>query len=116
MGDSTAHACKHQRKGCPRFPGRAICPATLSSHPHPGGLDDALSALLRLAAEGEVPVIFCLKRRALSAAFGKRANVSVVSILNADGANQLLAQSVQRANELREDYRRGTRATTKLGA
>jgi len=57
----------------------------------PGGLDDALSGILTLASEAQVPAIFSLRRRDLGKVFGKRASISIVSVLSADGANELMA-------------------------
>lgn len=51
-----------------------------------GGLDDTLKSILDRSKELELPVFFALSRRKLGRALGKPVPVSIVAVLNCDGA------------------------------
>lgn len=51
-----------------------------------GALDSKLEAILKLANDNDIPVIFDLNKRKIGKALGKTIKVSVVGIENADGA------------------------------
>lgn len=52
-----------------------------------GGLNDKVAEIMGICVERKVPVIFALSRRRMARAVGKSQRISVVGIINADGAN-----------------------------
>lgn len=54
------------------------------------GPAESLEALLALAAEQQTPVVFALTRKKLAQACGARGGVSVVAVLDASGADDVL--------------------------
>lgn len=65
-----------------------------------GGPAESLEALLALAAERYTPVVFALTRKKLAQACGARGGVSVVAVLNASGAEQVLGDALAMAATL----------------
>lgn len=52
-----------------------------------GGLDEKVRDIIDLATDGEVPVVYALTRRKLGKALSRRIRVSIVGVLNFDGAD-----------------------------
>ncbi|CEM02113.1 unnamed protein product [Vitrella brassicaformis CCMP3155] len=76
-----------------------------------GGLDDMMQSLLAECEQRNVPVIFALSRNLLGRAIGKNMRQSAVCIVSAEGAHQLLKESIQMANEQRDAFERKSRAS-----
>jgi len=69
-----------------------------------GGLDDRMRELLGSAHQNGIPVIFALSRARLGKALGKNLHISVLGILDATGAQDLLDESVRLAGESQQTW------------
>jgi len=69
-----------------------------------GGLDDRMRELLASAYQNHTPVIFALSRARLGKALGKSLHISVLGVLDATGAQDLLKQSVQLAGDNQQTW------------
>lgn len=69
-----------------------------------GGLDDRMRELLASAYQNNIPVIFALSRARLGKALGKSLHISVLGVLDAYGAAELLKESVQLASDCRQTW------------
>ncbi len=65
---------------------QGFAPSPITSHIQ-GGLDDAVARVLDLAQGADVPIVVTMNRRQLGRAIGRSVRVSVVGIINFDGAN-----------------------------
>lgn len=70
-----------------------------------GGIDEVLSKIISTAQEQGVPVVFALCRSALGRAVNKIVPVSVVGILNHNGAEDAFRQLTELVEAAREEYR-----------
>lgn len=69
-----------------------------------GGLDDRMRELLALAYQNNTPVIFALSRARLGKALGKSLHISVLGVLDARGAQDLLRESVGLAGDCQKSW------------
>jgi len=69
-----------------------------------GGLDDRVREVLALSYEKRIPVIFALSRKGLGRALGKDMTISVIGILDATGAQDLLKTAVQISDGARQAW------------
>jgi len=69
-----------------------------------GGLDDRMRELLGSAHQNGIPVVFALSRARLGKALGKNLHISVLGILDATGAQDLLDESVRLAGESQQTW------------
>lgn len=69
-----------------------------------GGLDDRMRELLASAYQNNIPVIFALTRSRLGRALGKSLQISVLGVLDATGARNLMADSIKLSHECRQAW------------
>eukprot|EP00039_Didymoeca_costata_P000461 m.45627 g.45627 ORF g.45627 m.45627 type:complete len:478 (-) comp10275_c0_seq2:720-2153(-) len=69
-----------------------------------GGLDDAIKLILDTCAEKDIVVIFALSRRQIGRALKRPVAVSVVGILNYQGAQDIFKDILVVAEQGREDF------------
>jgi ribosomal protein L7Ae-like RNA K-turn-binding protein len=69
-----------------------------------GGLDDRMRELLATAYENGTPVIFALTRARLGKALGKSLHISVLGVVDATGARDLLQESLHLADKCRKAW------------
>ena len=62
-----------------------------------GGLDQQLAEILQLCKEQQVPPLFGLRRRKLGLAMKKKVQISIIGILNYQGANEMFKELLEQA-------------------
>lgn len=70
----------------------------------PGGLNDAIQKILKLARKKNVEVVYALRKNRLGRAMGKKHKLSIVGIRDYDGANELFNKMLQLARQGRKSY------------
>ena len=71
----------------------------------PGGLDDALAALLTAAAASGVPVVLALTRARMGAITGRPVRMSACAVLDASGCEEAFKEVLRLAEEGRQEWR-----------
>eukprot|EP00403_Amphidinium_massartii_P004804 CAMPEP_0178381052 /NCGR_PEP_ID=MMETSP0689_2-20121128/5783_1 /TAXON_ID=160604 /ORGANISM="Amphidinium massartii, Strain CS-259" /LENGTH=520 /DNA_ID=CAMNT_0020001221 /DNA_START=19 /DNA_END=1577 /DNA_ORIENTATION=+ len=87
--------------------GKAKClilAPNLEECPLEGGLDDTVELLIEECRDKEVPVVFALSRNRIGKALGKSIRLSIVCVLSAEGAHQLLKETIKLTEELRKQW------------
>lgn len=78
-------------------------------------LEGHITTILESSAANGVPVVFALSRKRLGEVWGSRKRMSVVAVLSAEGAEDLLARSLALAAEGRRRWEAAQRTAGGLG-
>lgn len=94
-------------KACQRGKAKAIIMAPdIEKITAKGGLDSLIGNILRESGLKEIPVIFALNRRKIGVAIKKSVHISVVCIINAEGAFEELNKLLNEVEYLEDDESR----------
>ncbi|XP_059486006.1 selenocysteine insertion sequence-binding protein 2 [Neocloeon triangulifer] len=77
----------------------------LEKCPQPGGLDEKILEIIRLARESQTPYMFALGRRKLGKILIKKVPISCAVVINSDGAEDLLEATLEELRTKREEYK-----------
>uniref|UniRef100_A0A7S1F5S1 Ribosomal protein eL8/eL30/eS12/Gadd45 domain-containing protein n=1 Tax=Noctiluca scintillans TaxID=2966 RepID=A0A7S1F5S1_NOCSC len=81
-----------------------FCAPNLELSSAEGGLDTCIEGLIEGCRENDVPVIFALSRNRIGKALGKNMRLSVVCLLNTEGAHKEFKDAVKLAEDLRRQW------------
>lgn len=76
-----------------------------------GGLDDVLSSILTTCAQQSVPALFCLNRRKLGRTLKKSVAVSIVGIIDYQGAHEIFHAMLRRVDIATKEFKNSAQSS-----